>query len=64
MRGPMQDGPTRLDPDEHSACGWFSLEEYLERVHYRGLKDGLAAVHEYVTGAESPARELCLYQQG
>lgn len=60
----VEDGPTRLDPDEHSECVWFSLEECLERVHYRGLKDGLAAVHEYVTGTESAARELCLYQQG
>jgi hypothetical protein len=51
----------RLNPAEHSECQWLSLEECLARVHYRGLKDGLRSVHEYVTGPESPARELCLY---
>lgn len=50
----------RLDPAEHSGHGWFSFEDSLERVHYRGLKDGLRSVHEYVTGVETPARELCL----
>jgi ADP-ribose pyrophosphatase YjhB (NUDIX family) len=50
-----------LDPSEHSEYGWFTLEECLERVHYRGLKDGLRSVHEYVTGPGAPARELCLY---
>ena len=60
----VQDGSVLVDSEEHSEYGWFSLEECLERVHYRGLKEGLASVHEYVTGTESPARELCLYRQG
>jgi ADP-ribose pyrophosphatase YjhB (NUDIX family) len=51
-----------LDPSEHSEARWFALNECLERVHYRGLKEGLRSVDEYVTGAESPARELCLYE--
>ena len=50
-----------LDPVEHSEHQWLPLEECLSRVHYRGLKDGLRSVHEYVTGVPSPARELCLY---
>ncbi len=52
-----------LNPVEHSEYQWLPLEECLERVHYRGLKDGLRSVHEYVTGVPSPARELCLYSE-
>ena len=55
------DAPVRLEPSEHSEYGWFSFEECLDRVHYRGLKEGLRSVHEYVTGTDRPARELCLY---
>jgi len=51
----------RLDPSEHSEFVWLSREECLKRVHYRGLKDGLRSVHDYVTGVEAPAKELCLY---
>ena len=58
----VEEGAVRLDAEEHSEFGWFSLEECLERIHYRGLKEGLASVHEYVTGSESPAKELCLFQ--
>jgi hypothetical protein len=29
-------------------------------VHYRGLKDGLRSVREYVTGPDGAAPELCL----
>jgi hypothetical protein len=50
-----------LTPTEHSAYDWCTLDVCLERVHYRGLKEGLRSVHEYVTGVPSPARELCLY---
>lgn len=57
----VADGDVRLDPGEHSEHEWLSLERCLDRVHYRGLKDGLRSVHEYVTGVPSPARELCLY---
>lgn len=57
----VDDAAVSLDPAEHSEFAWLSREECLDRVHYRGLKDGLRSVHEYVTGAEAPAKELCLY---
>ena len=60
----VADASVRLDPMEHSEYGWLRFEDCLERVHYRGLKDGLRSVHEYVTGAQNPARELCLYMAG
>lgn len=58
----VTDAPVHLDSSEHSNHEWRSVEDCLERVHYRGLKDGLMSVHEYVTGVDSPAKELCLYQ--
>jgi 8-oxo-dGTP pyrophosphatase MutT (NUDIX family) len=60
----VPDAPVHLDPAEHSECAWLSFEDCLERVHYRGLKDGLRSVHEYVTGVRNPARELCLTGEG
>ncbi|MGQ0641594.1 MAG: NUDIX domain-containing protein [Gemmatimonadaceae bacterium] len=59
----VADVPVRLEPSEHSEYAWCSYEQALERVHYRGLKDGLRSVDEYVTGASHPARELCLYEE-
>lgn len=50
----------RLDPVEHSEHAWLDFEEALSRVHYRGLKDGLRSVQEYVTGVPEPAAELRL----
>ena len=50
----------QLDPDEHSESGWYSFDDCLERVHFRGLKDGLRSVRDYVTGTAEPARELQL----
>ena len=50
----------RLNPDEHDLFGWFPYEAALAAVHYRGLKDGLRSVHDYVTGPPVPAPELCL----
>jgi len=50
----------KLDPEEHSEAGWYSLEECLKRVNFRGLKDGLRSVNEYVTGVVEPAKELQL----
>ena len=50
-----------LMPSEHSEYEWCAFDVALDRVHYRGLKDGLRSVHEYVTGVKSPAKELCLY---
>lgn len=49
-----------LDPVEHSEYEWVPFEIALERVHYRGLKDGLKSVAEYVTATQTPARELRL----
>jgi hypothetical protein len=57
----VDDDDVRLEPSEHSEYEWLPFEACLERVHYRGLKDGLRSVHEYITGVEDPARELCLY---
>ena len=54
----------RLNAAEHAEYQWLSFEECLRRVHYRGLKDGLRSVNEYVTGVAAPARELCLYSAG
>lgn len=54
-------GAVKLNAADYSEHGWFSFKHCLERVHYRGLKDGLRSVNEYVTGVESPAGELCLY---
>ena len=58
----VSDAPVKLDAAEHSEHGWYSFEECLERVHYRGLKEGLRSVHEYITGLPHPAKELCLYE--
>lgn len=57
----VRDADVRLDPSEHSEYVWLPFEACLERVHYRGLKDGLRSVQEYVTGVDQPARELCLH---
>ena len=54
----------RLNAAEHAEYQWLPFEECLRRVHYRGLKDGLRSVDEYVTGVAAPARELCLYSAG
>jgi hypothetical protein len=58
----VEDPDVILAPEEHSDFEWCSFETALARVHFRGLKDGLRSVHEYVTGVDSPARELCLYE--
>jgi ADP-ribose pyrophosphatase YjhB (NUDIX family) len=58
----VTDAPVRLDPSEHSEYGWFPVEACLERVHYRGLKEGARSVRDYVTGCDTPAKELCLYE--
>jgi hypothetical protein len=50
----------RLNPEEHSEYRWCSFEQALALVHYRGLKDGLHSTLEYITGVQSPARELKL----
>jgi hypothetical protein len=58
----VDEGEVFLDAQEHSEYAWCGFDDALARVHYRGLKDGLRSVHEYVTGAAPPARELCLYE--
>jgi len=50
----------RLQPEEHAESRWLPLDEALRRLHYRGLKDGLRSVGEYITGVASPAPELRL----
>jgi hypothetical protein len=57
----VDDAEVQLQPTEHSEYVWLPFDACLERVHYRGLKEGLRSVHEYVTGVNAPARELCLY---
>lgn len=52
-----------LEPEEHSDYAWLPFDVCLQRVHYRGLKDGLRSVHEYITSVERPARELRLWAQ-
>lgn len=49
-----------VDPSEHSEYEWLPYEAALERVHYRGLKEGLRSVAEYVTAPARPAAELRL----
>jgi len=51
----------RLNEAEHAEAEWLPFETCLERVHYRGLKEGLRSVQEYITGVNEPALELCLY---
>jgi hypothetical protein len=53
-------GDPRLNPEEHSTFRWLPFDAALEAVHYRGLKDGLRSVREYVTGPSGGAAELCL----
>lgn len=58
------EGPVQLDPTEHAEYAWLPAGECMKRVHYRGLKDGLRSVVEYITGVSEPARELCLFERG
>jgi hypothetical protein len=54
----------RLDAAEHAEFQWLTAEECLARVHFRGLKDGLRSVQEYITEPKAVAPELCLYSAG
>jgi hypothetical protein len=51
----------RLEAAEHAEYQWLTAQECLQRVHYRGHKEGLRSVQEYVTDVAAPAPELCLY---
>lgn len=53
-------GDPQLDPAEHSTFQWLPFDAALDAVHYRGLKDGLRSVREYITDPSRPAPELCL----
>jgi hypothetical protein len=57
----VRESVVRLNAAEHAEFEWLTLEECLQRVHYRGLKEGLRSVQEYITGPDAPAREICLY---
>ena len=46
---------------EHSEFGWYDAGTCLERLRFRGLRDGLTAVREAVTEAREPAPELRLF---
>ena len=48
---------------EHSDFGWYDAEACLERIRFRGLRDGLAAVREAITESRQPAPELRLFQE-
>jgi 8-oxo-dGTP pyrophosphatase MutT (NUDIX family) len=50
----------RLDPHEHAEARWCNYQQAYELVHYKGLKDGLRATFDYVTGVRRPVRELRL----
>ena len=56
----VEDGEPQLNAEEHSVYRWVPYEAALDAVHYRGLRDGVRSVHEYVTGPASVAPELCL----
>lgn len=49
-----------LDPAEHADAAWLPYDMALDRVHYRGLKDGLRSTQTYLTGVADPAPELRL----
>lgn len=53
------DGPKDIPLTwEHSELGWYTAEECFERLHFRGLKDGLQFVREYVSEIPHPAEQL------
>ena len=49
-----------LNPDEHGEYRWCSYDEASRLVTFRGLRDGLASVREYVTERSPPLPELRL----
>jgi len=49
------DGSTEVQLSWHHAeFGWFTAEVCLERLHFRGLIEGLASVREYVSELDEP----------
>ena len=49
-----------LNPEEHAEFRWCGYDEAQRLVNYRGLKEGLASVRDYVTERDPPMRELRL----
>jgi hypothetical protein len=49
-----------LRVEEHADYRWCGYDEAQRLVTYRGLKEGLASVREYVTERDPPLRELRL----
>jgi hypothetical protein len=43
---------------EHSEYGWYTLEECMQRIHFRGLREGLQWTRKYISDVSEPAREL------
>lgn len=43
---------------EHAEYGWFTAKECEQRIHFRGLKEGLYWTRTYVSEADGPALEL------
>jgi hypothetical protein len=39
---------------EHSEFGWFTADECLDRIAFRGLIEGLEAVRKYVSEVDQP----------
>ena len=39
---------------EHAEFGWFTAEECLERLKFRGLIDGLASVRRFISEVDKP----------
>ena len=55
------DGTSPILTWEHSEFAWCGAEACLERIRFRGLRDGLAAVRETVTEAGEPTPDLRLF---
>jgi hypothetical protein len=49
-----------LRAEEHADHRWCGYDEARRLVTYRGLREGLASVREYVTERDPPLRELRL----
>ncbi|MBN2541815.1 NUDIX domain-containing protein [bacterium] len=45
---------------EHSEWGWFTAEEALKRIKFRGLIEGLRWAREFISENSSPLMELRL----
>lgn len=49
---------------EHVETGWFTSDEAYERLSFRGLRDGLDRVRNFVTEPKEVRREFCLWRVG